>query len=71
MNPKHPIAIASTLKAAGNPSEIIVYPNAQHGFNVGRMPGNACSRGLRNTEPPSQLHFPRKRKVRPAVTVTG
>jgi carboxymethylenebutenolidase len=28
----------ASLKAAGNPSEIIVYPNAQHGFNADYRP---------------------------------
>ncbi len=30
---------ALALKAAGNPSEIVVYPDAGHGFNADYRPG--------------------------------
>lgn len=29
----------AALKAAGNPSEILVYPDAGHGLNAGCRPG--------------------------------
>jgi dienelactone hydrolase len=65
-------AMRAALRAAGSPTENIVYPDAQHGFNADsrpsyngptpKMPGAGCSIGSKNTAPRSatsllcQLH---------------